>query len=108
MLGNLLEDHETVVRSLRDGPRRFTEIKRDVQGISQRMLTVTLRGLERDGVLSRTVYAVMPPHVSYELTELGATLREAVLPLLEWSVAHLSEIDAARDAYDARPDAPTS
>jgi DNA-binding HxlR family transcriptional regulator len=92
-----------VVRSLRDGPRRFTEIKRDVAGVSQRMLTVTLRGLERDGILTRTVRAVMPPHVSYELTELGATLREAVMPLLEWSVTHLERIDAARAAYDARP-----
>jgi DNA-binding HxlR family transcriptional regulator len=95
-----------VVRSLRDGPRRFTEIKRDVDGVSQRMLTVTLRGLERDGILTRTVRAVMPPHVSYELTGLGLTLRAAVMPLLEWSVTHLVEIDAARAAYDARSDLP--
>ncbi|WP_433556552.1 winged helix-turn-helix transcriptional regulator [Pseudonocardia xinjiangensis] len=91
-----------VVRSLRHGPRRFTEVKKDIDGISQRMLTVTLRGLERDGILTRTVRSVMPPHVSYELTTMGVTLREAAAPLLEWSVAHLSEIDAARSAYDAR------
>jgi DNA-binding HxlR family transcriptional regulator len=93
-----------VVRSLRHGPRRFTEIKRDVDGISQRMLTVTLRGLERDGILTRTVRNVMPPHVSYELTAMGTALREAAAPLLAWSVAHLSEIDAARSAYGARAD----
>ncbi|MGM1060090.1 winged helix-turn-helix transcriptional regulator [Saccharothrix sp. Mg75] len=93
-----------VVRTLRHGPRRFTELKRDVDGISQRMLTVTLRSLERDGILTRTVHNVMPPHVSYELTPMGRTLREATAPLLEWSVAHLAHIDAARAAYDARPD----
>jgi DNA-binding HxlR family transcriptional regulator len=97
-----------VVRSLRHGPRRFTEIKRDVDGISQRMLTVTLRGLERDGILTRTVRNVMPPNVSYELTPMGTALREAAAPLLAWSVAHLSGIDAARSAYDARADAPAA
>jgi DNA-binding HxlR family transcriptional regulator len=91
-----------VVRSLRHGPRRFTEIKRDIDGISQRMLTVTLRGLERDGIVTRTVRTVMPPHVSYELTAMGTGLREAAAPLLAWSVAHLPDIDAARATYDAR------
>ncbi|QFZ18361.1 winged helix-turn-helix transcriptional regulator [Saccharothrix syringae] len=91
-----------VVRNLRHGPRRFTELKRDIDGISQRMLTVTLRGLERDGILTRTVHNVMPPHVSYELTPMGKTLREAAAPLLEWSVAHLAHIDDARARYDAR------
>ncbi|GGX59488.1 winged helix-turn-helix transcriptional regulator [Streptomyces minutiscleroticus] len=95
-----------VVRNLRQGPRRFTELKRAVDGISQRMLTVTLRSLERDGILTRTVHNVMPPHVSYELTPLGRTLREATAPLLEWSVANLARIDAARAAYDTRPDTP--
>ncbi|MDT0401270.1 MULTISPECIES: winged helix-turn-helix transcriptional regulator [Streptomyces] len=93
-----------VVRGLRDGPRRFTELSRAVDGISRRMLTVTLRGLERDGILTRTVHNVMPPHVSYELTEMGRTLRAATAPLLEWSVAHLARIDDARAAYDARTD----
>ncbi|WP_405162616.1 helix-turn-helix transcriptional regulator [Nocardia sp. NBC_01499] len=92
-----------VVRNLRNGPRRFTELKREVDGISQRMLTVTLRSLERDGILTRTVHNVMPPHVSYELTPMGTTLRGATAPLLEWSVAHLTHIDAARAEYDTRP-----
>jgi DNA-binding HxlR family transcriptional regulator len=91
-----------VVRMLRDGPLRFTELKRAIDGISQRMLTVTLRDLERDGLLTRTVFNVMPPHVSYELTPMGRTLREAAAPLLEWSVAHLPAIDAARSEYDRR------
>jgi DNA-binding HxlR family transcriptional regulator len=95
-----------VVRNLRNGPRRFTELKKAIDGISQRMLTVTLRSLERDGILTRTVRSVMPPHVTYELTETGITLREATAPLLEWSVAHLARIDDARAAYDARTDAP--
>ena len=91
-----------VVRALRDGARRFTELKREIDGISQRMLTVTLRDLERDGILTRTVRAVMPPHVSYELTPLGASLRTAAAPLLEWSVENLARIDRARSDYDAR------
>ena len=60
-----------------DGPLRFTELKRAVDGISQRMLTVTVRGLERDGIVTRTVYNVMPPHVSYQLTPMGTTLLDA-------------------------------
>ncbi|MFD2418102.1 winged helix-turn-helix transcriptional regulator [Amycolatopsis pigmentata] len=91
-----------VVRYLSQGPHRFTELKREIDGISQRMLTVTLRALERDGILTRTVHNVMPPHVSYELTPMGRTLREAALPLLEWSVTNLAHIDAARAEYDAR------
>ncbi|MYT70389.1 MULTISPECIES: helix-turn-helix domain-containing protein [unclassified Streptomyces] len=97
-----------VVRRLSEGPRRFTELKRSVDGISQRMLTVTLRGLERDGILTRTVRNVMPPHVSYELTPMGRTLREATAPLLEWSLAHLEHIGAARASYDARPEDPSA
>jgi DNA-binding HxlR family transcriptional regulator len=97
-----------VVRNLKDGPRRFTELKRSIDGISQRMLTVTLRSLERDGILTRTVRNVMPPNVSYELTPMGLSLREATAPLLEWSLAHLALIDAARAEYDARTDTPPS
>jgi DNA-binding HxlR family transcriptional regulator len=95
-----------VVRNLRNGPRRFTELKRSIDGISQRMLTVTLRSLERDGILTRTVHDVMPPHVSYELTPMGVTLREAAAPLLEWSIAHLAQIDDARANYDTRDTGP--
>jgi len=95
-----------IVRNLRQGPRRFTELKRDTDGISQRMLTVTLRSLERDGILTRTVHNVMPPHVSYELTPVGRTLREATAPLLEWTITHLAHIDAARAEYDGRAETP--
>ncbi|MCR6490528.1 helix-turn-helix transcriptional regulator [Amycolatopsis sp. OK19-0408] len=91
-----------VVRMLKDGPRRFTELKRSIDGISQRMLTATLRDLERDGIVIRTVVEVMPPHVSYELTTMGRTLREATAPLLEWSIEHLPHIATARAEYDDR------
>jgi DNA-binding HxlR family transcriptional regulator len=93
-----------VVRNLEAGPRRFTEIKRNIDGVSQRMLTLTLRHLERDGILTRTVHNVMPPNVSYQLTPMGTTLLEATRPLLHWSIEHLALIDAARAAYNARTD----
>lgn len=91
-----------VIFRLGDGPQRFTALKRTVDGISQRMLTVTLRGLERDGIVSRTMYPVMPPRVDYALTPLGHTLLDAVGALMAWADEHLAEVDAARDAYDAR------
>jgi DNA-binding HxlR family transcriptional regulator len=91
-----------VIFRLGDGPQRFTTLKRAVDGISQRMLTVTLRGLERDGIVSRTMYPVMPPRVDYALTPLGHTLLDAVGALMAWVDEHLPEVDAARDAYDAR------
>ncbi len=91
-----------VISRLGDGPERFTALKRSVDGISQRMLTVTLRGLERDGIVSRTMYPVMPPRVEYELTPLGRTLLDAVGALMTWADAHLDEVDAARAAYDTR------
>jgi DNA-binding HxlR family transcriptional regulator len=85
-----------------DSPLRFNELKRRVGGVSQRMLTVTLRGLERDGLVQRTMYPEVPPRVEYELTELGATLRGLVCKLVTWSEAHLHEVDAARAAYDSQ------
>jgi DNA-binding HxlR family transcriptional regulator len=91
-----------VIFRLGDGPRRFTALMRAVDGVSQRMLTVTLRGLERDGIVSRTMYPVMPPRVDYALTPLGYTLLDAVGALMAWADEHLAEVDAARDAYDAR------
>lgn len=97
-----------VVGYLGDGPRRFTELRRGIEGISQRMLTVTLRGLERDGIVDRTVYNVMPPHVSYALTPMGSTLVQATTPLIDWSVQHLPAIDAARATFDARTPLPRS
>jgi DNA-binding HxlR family transcriptional regulator len=84
------------------GTLRFNELLGRVDGISQRMLTVTLRGLERDGLVVRTVYPEVPPRVEYVLTPLGATLRQLVCGLVEWSGAHLPDVDAARAAYDAR------
>jgi DNA-binding HxlR family transcriptional regulator len=92
-----------VVTGLGAGPRRFTELKRSIDGISQRMLTVTLRSLERDGILTRTVVEVMPPNVSYRLTPLGTELLEAAGPLLRWGGENLPKIQTARAAYDARP-----
>lgn len=81
---------------------RFNELRRQVDGISQRMLTVTLRGLERDGLVSRTVYPEVPPRVEYALTPLGGTLRQLIRGLVAWAGAHLDEVDSARAAYDAR------
>jgi DNA-binding HxlR family transcriptional regulator len=82
------------------GPRRFNEIKRLIGGISQRMLVLTLRGLERDGMVTRTMYPTIPPRVEYELTELGRSLREPVLALGTWAYAHLPQIEAARTRFD--------
>jgi DNA-binding HxlR family transcriptional regulator len=95
-----------VVSSLGAGPRRFTQLKRSIDGISQRMLTVTLRGLERDGILTRTVFEVMPPNVTYQLTPLGTSLMDATAPLIDWSHRHLPQIDAARARYDQRSQTP--
>ena len=84
------------------GTLRFNELRSRVDGISQRMLTVTLRGMERDGLVTRKVYPEVPPRVEYTLTRLGRTLRQLVRGLVDWSGAHLTEVDAARAAYDAR------
>ena len=83
-----------------DSPLRFNELKRRIDGVSQRMLTVTLRGLERDGLVRRRMYPEVPPRVEYELTELGGTLRGIVCNLVTWSSAHLDEVDRARAEYD--------
>jgi len=84
------------------GTLRFGELRQRVEGISQRMLTVTLRSLERDGLVSRAMYPEVPPRVEYALTPLGATLRGIVGSLVQWSQAHLPEIDAARARFDQR------
>jgi DNA-binding HxlR family transcriptional regulator len=91
-----------IVVLLGDGPKRFNEIKRMVGGISQRMLTFTLRGLERDGLVTRTVFPTTPQRVDYELTKLGSSLWEAVEPLGSWARAHLSEILASREQFDKK------
>jgi len=91
-----------VVATLGGGELRFTELKRRIDGISQRMLTVTLRGLERDGMITRTVYSAMPPNIAYRLTPVGTTLWAATAPLLVWAMEHLPGIDASRAAYDEK------
>lgn len=91
-----------VVMLLRDGPMRFSELKREIGGVSQRMLTLTLRGLERDGLVTRTVFAIVPPRVDYELTELGQSLRRPIEALGAWTFAHLDVIDAARREFDEK------
>ena len=83
-------------------PLRFGELRRRVEGISQRMLTVTLRSLERDGLVSRAMYPEVPPRVEYALTPLATTLRGIVGQLVAWSQAHLPQIDAARARYDGQ------
>jgi DNA-binding HxlR family transcriptional regulator len=87
---------------LGEGPRRFNELKRMVGGISQRMLTLTLRGLERDGLITRTVYPTIPPRVDYELTDLGRGLWKPVEALGKWAQEHQSEIESARTRFDQR------
>ena len=91
-----------IVVLLGDGPKRFNEMKRMVGGISQRMLTFTLRGLERDGLVTRTVFPTTPQRVDYELTKLGGTLWQAVEPLSSWAREHLSEILTSRAQFDGK------
>ncbi|MGV3478398.1 MAG: winged helix-turn-helix transcriptional regulator [Sphingobium sp.] len=91
-----------VVVTLNDGPLRFNAIRRAIAGISQQMLTRTLRALERDGMVSRTVHPSVPPQVEYALTPLGLSLAEEALRLGQWVQAHLAEIDGHRAAFDNR------
>ena len=89
-----------IVVLLGEGPRRFNELRRTVDGISQRMLTLTLRGLERDGLVTRTVTPTIPPRVDYALTELGHSLWPPMRALGEWARANRATVDAARARYD--------
>src|SRR5690606_18746834 len=86
----------------RHGTLRFNELKRLINGVSQRMLTLTLRNLERDGLVSRTIYPELPPRVEYNLTEMGKTLQEPIDELWNWSAEHHMAILDARAIYDAR------
>jgi DNA-binding HxlR family transcriptional regulator len=90
-----------VIGLLGNGPQRFSELRRSIEGISQRMLTLTLRGLERDGLVTRTVFPTIPPRVDYDLTKLGRTLLEPVRALATWAEKHREEIQGARDRFDA-------
>ncbi|KQO84606.1 MULTISPECIES: helix-turn-helix domain-containing protein [unclassified Frigoribacterium] len=91
-----------IVGTLDSGPHRFTDIRRRVSGISQKMLTQTLRGLERDGLVTRTVFAEVPPRVEYELTAAGRTLIAPLKALEEWSIAHFGDVREAWVDYDER------
>lgn len=91
-----------VIHLLGQGTHRFSELKRNIVGISQRMLTVTLRGLERDGLVERTIYPEVPPRVEYALTPLGQSLLSTVCDLLAWAETHRDEVEAARVVYDER------
>jgi DNA-binding HxlR family transcriptional regulator len=89
-----------VVGYLSDGPMRFSELKRGIGGISQKMLTITLRGLERDGFVTRTVFPSIPPRVDYELTDLGRELRVPVNALGEWARENIARVRQARERFD--------
>lgn len=93
-----------IVMLLAPGPRRFNEMRRAINGISQRMLTLTLRGLERDGLVTRTVFPTIPPRVDYELTELGQSLRKPIEALGEWAFRNRPEVEAARTRFDQAAD----
>lgn len=93
-----------LIGMLQDGPRRFTELKSMTNGISARMLTQTLRQLERDGLVEREVFAEIPPRVEYRATPLGRSLVPAVLAIAEWASTHTEEIAANREHYDANAD----
>jgi DNA-binding HxlR family transcriptional regulator len=91
-----------IVMALRDGPRRFNELKRAIGTISQRMLTLTLKGMERDGLVRRTVTPTIPPRVDYELTELGHSLRQPIEALGRWAIENESRITEAHIWFDGR------
>lgn len=96
-----------IIQRLGEGPRRFNELKRIIDGISQRMLTLTLRNLERDGLVSRTVTPTVPPRVDYALTDLGRDLLIPVSALGQWAIQHTPCIEAARARFDASEAAET-
>ena len=91
-----------IVALLGDGTKRFSELRRMIEGISQRMLTLTLKGLERDGLITRTVYPTIPPRVDYQLTKLGRGLLVPITGLANWAGENRQKIQDAREKYDAR------
>jgi DNA-binding HxlR family transcriptional regulator len=93
-----------VVQTLGEGPRRFNELRREIPSVSQRMLTLTLRNLERDGLVSRTVTPSIPPRVDYELTELGRSLLGPILGLANWALDNVEAIHEAQARFDATRD----
>ena len=91
-----------VIVLLGDGKKRFGELRRTIEGISQRMLTLTLKGLERDGLITRTVFPTIPPRVEYELTKLGHSLLKPITGLGQWAGQNRERIQIARDRYDTQ------
>ena len=91
-----------IIGLLEDGTMRFSDLQRAIGGITQKMLTQTLRSLERDGLVKRTVYPEVPPRVEYSLTELGTTLIEPLAVLRDWAQQHISKVTVAQQEYDAR------
>jgi len=94
-----------VVTSLGGGSRRFNELRREMPSVSPRMLTLTLRNLERDGLVRRTVTPTIPPRVDYELTDMGHSLLKPVTALADWALQHVEQIHAAQSRFDAVQDA---
>lgn len=95
-----------VMLLLEDGAKRFSELQRTINGISAKMLAQTLRSLERDGLVTRTIYPEIPPRVEYTLTPLGETLCAPIAAILQWSEAHFDEVTAAQALYDTRSESP--
>src|ERR1700753_3773655 len=89
-----------IIGALGEDDLRFSELRRRIEGVSQKMLTQTLRGLERDGLVRRTAYPEVPVRVEYTLTEAGHSLREPLRALEEWSITHLGDVSASQEAYD--------
>ncbi len=92
-----------VLALLDDGPKRFSVLKREIDGISQKMLSQTLRALEQDGFLTRRAFPTVPVTVEYELTALGRSLNVAMNPIVEWAVANMSRVLKAREKFEIRP-----
>ncbi len=95
-----------VFYALEGGTLRFSELRAQIEGISQKMLTQTLRDLERSGLVERVVYPVIPPYVEYSLTPLGKTLREPIGAVRQWAVEHVQDVQQARAEHDARRPVP--
>lgn len=91
-----------IVVALGDGTRRYSELRSAIDGVSEKMLTQTLRSLERDGLVKRTVYPTVPPKVEYSLTELGRTLREPLNAVRDWAEQYINSVQAARHRYDGQ------
>ena len=94
-----------VVQTLGDGSKRLNELRREIPSVSQRMLTLTLRNLERDGLVNRTVTPTIPPRVDYELTELGKSLQKPICGLATWATENVEAIHIAQSRFDAGQDA---